>query len=591
VPVEYSLSDRRLSAIVRPEAVKEEKEARLVSFSLLPFLGAGNQEDEGYVFLPDGSGAVMNFNNKKTGDRLILETLYGDLSKPDLYRQPAVQPVLIPCMGFHHQKSNASLFAFAADGAFGGQITANTAGQETGLNYAYYTFLYRSYEFATLMDRTWDAKTMLMCDEKNTGAKKYAMEYTFLAPENAGLTGMAEACRDYVLPDREPTGKQPLGIFADIYMGVEVKTNFLGIPYHTLRTLTTFEEAQSIADSLAEAVSGSLSFRGLGVSDDGAFGGKINEKVRVSGKLGGLKGLKALQNTEGLAFYPQFNLISFNKSGSGAGRLFGAAYNIKKEIIERNTFRLASRSVSDVPSFRLVRAEKMEANAKKLADSLKKNKIETAALTDIGQGTYPDFTKNHIVRLEETAEKIAGTTGLLSQNARLMLEAPVYTLFPYAAAIQHLPVTSSRYNLIDAEVPFLSMVLSGYLPFAGEDINLCGDTDTALLRAIENGSQLSLALTAADYTKVASTAVNGLYASQYSLVEKAVKELYQKQKDALDAVYGLRITGYDINGSCRAVTYENGVTVVVNYGETPQAYKGSDIPAKGYLTIPVKEQP
>lgn len=32
---------------------------------LLPFFGAASKSDKGYIVVPDGCGAVINFNNKK----------------------------------------------------------------------------------------------------------------------------------------------------------------------------------------------------------------------------------------------------------------------------------------------------------------------------------------------------------------------------------------------------------------------------------------------------------------------------------------------------------------------------------------------
>ncbi|HBG00053.1 MAG TPA: hypothetical protein DDW87_00560, partial [Firmicutes bacterium] len=49
----------------------------LTSVALLRFFGAADTTEEGYIFVPDGSGALINLNNGKTNQTLYSEPVYG----------------------------------------------------------------------------------------------------------------------------------------------------------------------------------------------------------------------------------------------------------------------------------------------------------------------------------------------------------------------------------------------------------------------------------------------------------------------------------------------------------------------------------
>ncbi|MCL2708106.1 MAG: DUF5696 domain-containing protein, partial [Defluviitaleaceae bacterium] len=62
IPVEYSIVDDYLNASVDVKNLDEGDEVYLINVILLPTFGAGNLTEEGYVFVPDGCGAIIPFN-------------------------------------------------------------------------------------------------------------------------------------------------------------------------------------------------------------------------------------------------------------------------------------------------------------------------------------------------------------------------------------------------------------------------------------------------------------------------------------------------------------------------------------------------
>ena len=64
----------------------------------------------------------------------------------------------------------------------------------------------------------------------------------------------------------------------------------------------------------------------------------------------------------------------------------------------------------------------------------------------------------------------------------------------YVDHITDVALDSSRFSQAAASIPFLGMVLHGYVQFAGNPINMEGNIDYAMLKAIENGAALNFIL-------------------------------------------------------------------------------------------------
>lgn len=590
IPVQYRLSDGCFIASVPADDIRETGENILSSLSLLPFFGAGSSEEAGYILLPDGSGALIRFNNGKTNEgRLTLDTLYGDRSDTRETRLPNREPVLVPGFGLCHERGDnedvpVSLFAYATDGAQAGTITTNVAGRETGYNYAYYTFLHRKAVQEMRLDRTWAAKARLVCDQHTTGAAAYQMRYFFQPPDQAGLSGMATACEQQLFGDvYAPSTTREVPLFLDLTMGVRVKENLLGIPYWTLRPLTTFDQAGQIAETLREAGIPSLYMRLNGIDADGIYYGKLDAAFRADKKLGGLDGFHRLQEQAGTAVYPEMELTAFTAGGNGVSGTFDTATDMLQERIRHPAYRLAAGDADDsLSAHSLLKVTRFPDVRRSLLESLTKAQVRNVGAASLGYAAYPDYSRSGASTIMATADQLRQTAAALSERGGLLLEAPTAVTLPYADAILHLPSRSSQYNLTDGDVPFLQMVVSGRIPYSAADLNDEGDRQIALLRSIETGSALSFSLMWASYEQVADTPADGLYAATFTEQRAALTALYAANRQALEDVYGHKIIGYRRVGDGSEIVYDNGTALFVNYGDTPATWRGETVDARSY---------
>jgi hypothetical protein len=76
--IEYRLDGADLIAEVPPESIKYDgKRMTVTRISLLPYFGAAGLAQEGYIFVPDGSGALVRLNNGKTNYDAYNKPVYG----------------------------------------------------------------------------------------------------------------------------------------------------------------------------------------------------------------------------------------------------------------------------------------------------------------------------------------------------------------------------------------------------------------------------------------------------------------------------------------------------------------------------------
>ena len=112
----------------------------LTSVALLRFFGAADSTEEGYIFVPDGSGALIYLNNGKTNQTLYSEPVYGrDGALPTGERLPYEKKTNhLPVFGM--KRGNQAFLAVIEEGEALAQIRADIARPASRYNVAYVAF-------------------------------------------------------------------------------------------------------------------------------------------------------------------------------------------------------------------------------------------------------------------------------------------------------------------------------------------------------------------------------------------------------------------------------------------------------------------
>ena len=119
----------------------------------------------------------------------------------------------------------------------------------------------------------------------------------------------------------------------------------------------------------------------------------------------------------------------------------------------------------------------------------------------------------------------------------LMTESANAYTWGYVDHILNLDLDSSRYIKASASVPFIGVVLHGYVQFAGTPLNEEGDTDYAILRALENGAGLYFILSYQNTSKLKEFEdLSQYYSVRYDIWKEDVISYYNELNELLKDV-------------------------------------------------------
>ena len=136
-------------------------------------------------------------------------------------------------------------------------------------------------------------------------------------------------------------------------------------------------------------------------------------------------------------------------------------------------------------------------------------------------------------------------------------------------------------------IPFVGMVLHGNVEFAGSAINLDGDYDYSVLKAIENGANLYFILSKQNTSELKQfTRFSRYYAIGFDIWKDDLISTYNEFNDAMKQVKYSYITHHEtLETRVVKVVYENGVGFILNYNTHPVEIDGQTVEAMSFIQI------
>jgi hypothetical protein len=190
------------------------------------------------------------------------------------------------------------------------------------------------------------------------------------------------------------------------------------------------------------------------------------------------------------------------------------------------------------------------------------------ALDGITSSLYSDFKDDHLLNREEA---IARYQALLAESGgKLALYAPNDYLFGGMQAYYDIPIDNSGYLYMSETVPFIQIVLAGYVPYYGTPLNFSSDLRGDWLRHADFGVYPSYFLSEGVTADILLTYSSWIYSSSYGQWGEEVEESYQWLNNLLRPVKGAAIIGRGtLAQGVMATTYSNGMEIIVNYSDVP----------------------
>lgn len=590
IPVHYTITDDYFKSEIIASKIEEGANEKLLNIGLLPYFGAGGVGDEGYLMVPDGSGALINFNNNKGSYDEYSQPIYGkDNTFNTQLKKDNTDEIKMPVFG--EKNGENGFIAVITNGDGLAKINAAVSGKLTSYNNIYSEFGYRSQDTVGLGNKQGGLVNVIKLSDMANNEGNYEVRYYFLEGKESDYSGMARRYQKYLTEEcgfksRVYTAGFPF--FLDVYGSITKQKSIFGIPFHITEALTTYDECIKLIDLLR--------LRGIDnivLKYDNCirnYQGKIPSVFNAENRLGGIKAFNRLCSylkANSIRFFPNIDFVKYYKYGNGFSVYGDSSKTINNVPSEQVAFKLSTLDENmDVHPWYLLSPIRVIDAVKKFIGSLKKTAVNSICLDNIGNQVYSDFGKRQVNRIK-AIEIWENSMDFIKKQSDLIMvsDANVYT-FHYADYIVDVPVTYSYFDIEDESIPFYQMVLHGFIQYATPSINLSSNPEHMLLKALETGSCLKYSWIWRDNTLLKETEYDYLYSVNYKAwFEKAVRN-YLEVKPVLMKISNQRIVSHKkLVKNVYETEYENGVKIVVNYSDLPIKVLGKEVKGDSYLLL------
>ncbi len=586
INLSYQLDGSSLIVTADISGIPSDASYHVQHLELLEYFGAAGANKEGYLFVPDGAGALILLNNGRQDYLPYGKRVYGvheseNLTESSLEEQRISFPV------FGLKSGDQAFLAVIEGGETAAEINADVSGRLNSYNHVSAGF--NVLEKGTITIGTGSRRQSKYIFSQIPNSGELSIRYNFLMGEKANYMGMAENYRNY-LKERDFLTDHSLlsaGLNIELLGSLDHRRSFGGITFYNTIPMTTFDDASEILTGLKSAGIPSASIRLKGWLEGGLFH-KLPGSSRIDSSLGStseFEDMLRLGDELGYAVYPDVSFMRVFKRGltrSGIGlRLLNQSLS-QFCAFDPATFQRDARGTAGFylsPSSLPMMVEGFFSGTGGMSG------LNRVSLGDMNL-LMADYTKREPLSLDESLDiNMAQLAGMSSLLDGIGLSEPLAPQLAYAERIFDFPQESSGYNILDHDIPFNALVLHGYLPYAQPPFNTAGDFTTALLRALETGSEVTILMTHEDPSLLKETEFNSFFSALHQGEEVLLKE-YLEVEPFLSAVADLPITAHEqIRNGVFLVTYGGTESVMVNYNPMPVTVGAVEIGGKDFRII------
>ncbi|GHV38547.1 hypothetical protein FACS189490_00670 [Clostridia bacterium] len=600
ITVDYVLDGDGLVVTVPRESYESPPKFYLSNIRLLPYFNTIEGVERGMIFVPDGSGAVIDTQKNHPAEFSSLSIpLYGREIVKDMTVQSNTTGIisnsgLFPVYGISN--NGGGVFAILEKGDAVARIIANSSTQAMPYNSVYADFNVMASDYLSFGTARLNAFSYVF--PKSPIEDDLRVRYSFLSGENADYNGMAKTYRDYL--ERNGTIKrlsedEAYPLLIEFVGGLVKKQSVLGVMTDRVLPLTSYTDALDITKELLDdGVSAkALTVRYNAWSNKGYFNTSY-ENIRLDGTLGGkstFNRLTEFMNESGIDFYPDINLMYVGKDSLFDG--FTPSGNASRTIISQvatvsmmNAIRMTS--YTDWGTRYILSPAYTEKIVRQSLSDAEKLNIKAVSFGEYGRQLQSDYKKKNLIT-RDTAMKMAVDNLAYAKESgfNVMLEGAAPAYLPHTDFIAKMPTSDSLFKATDYSVPFTQIVLHGYVSYGGESRNLAADTKRELLQAAEGGAALSYTWIAApDSVLINTELADVFYSANYKNWYADAIENYEKFNAVFDKLHTETIENHEIlEGGLTKTTYESGNAVIVNFSDSAKTVDGETVPAYDFILV------
>ena len=579
IPVVYELREDSLAVSIDGTKIQEgDTEYKLVSVGVTPYFCSASNSDENYLFVPSGQGALMYTAENADGTRKYSSEVYGtDAARQVLKSTSENEEVRLPVFGA--KDGDVAVLGIIEQGAESAFIEAQAGYARLGYSQVGATFYFRGFDtFRHGTYATGNAVMTRTSTERST--EKMTVAYYPLQGEKADYNGMANRYREYLLDNEllKKTEIQNSPYSVTLLGGTTVSKSFFGVPYKSLASMTTFEEAKQIITGLTQDNQVAPVVRMMNYGDNGLMPGTIAGGKKYDSIFGNKKQLEDLQasckDADATLFWDS-DVVRYDRSGNG----FGINSNCAKTAIHyQATINPVTpiRSYDEDISYRIIGRNYLSDVVDKVIKKADTYGHEGLSFSSLGELAFSDFGKTSYIMKANMGTDVSE----LLQKAGEERVIAVAGANAYAACVSDalFDITNwnGDYDVLDESIPFYQMVFHGSKPLYSTAVNLSENIQKEVMLCAASGTGLGFTLSSEYVPETNDAEFYKLYGTLHKNNQALIKQALSDYQFALyyEKVADSTIVKYEIlENGVSATHYENGVILYANHGseavETP----------------------
>jgi hypothetical protein len=547
---------------------------------LFPYFGSTKGEDDGYVVLPDGSGALIELDKTPLERSSFSLNVYGQdfgyrtltarersLSTKDFQR------VTLPMFGIVHDAKNTGFYVSVEEGDYYSVLNYKSGGVINDYYYTYFAHRYReSYE--QYQSRTNEDQYRISFQDI-PNEYDVSLRYSFLSGADATYVGIAKAYRDDLIA-RNLFPEASRGDFSQTPLKIDMigQEVTLGILRPVLQEVTRYDEVVQVLKTLQNDGYTELitTLQNFDLDTQGY-------RFDISRKLGGRGDFRDMLEELDAMGVPFSYYLDYVRTYNNRSRDHAQTLS-KREIFYIELSWVAFvHFINDPALYREYAEEDIE--------DLAKYGIDRVSLAGLDRAVHTTWDDRIVYAQENQARVEAMLDTFQDASIRMGLEQPDKYLFPYMNAYYNAPISSSDFTITAASIPFLQLVLGGSVDFYSPHLNYISDETYTLLRMVEFGIFPAYMLTGGSTYDLKQTNSSNVFISEYDVMQTRMRTYYDMIDDGLSATIGKEMVNHRyLAAGVVEVTYDDDTVILLNYNRTDALVGTTTVPAEGYVVIP-----
>lgn len=587
IPLEYVLEKDSLLVRVAAEGLQVPKEEYISSLNVLEYFGALSAGQDGYLLIPDGSGALVDTTPVTSAVGTYRARIYGwDETVSEESRGSNKRcDILLPVFGINRIESG--VLAVVEDNQAAGYIKATGVGAVD--NYATVSANFQLMTSENIgLTASGNERAKYWVSNASLYQGNSDVRYVFLEAGKCDYSGMAQAYRTYLQRHgglramTEVSGDLPLFVETVAAVGTQVST--AGFLHDAYAPLTTYEDNIDLLKRMSE----------LGVSDirlilsgwmSGGTEQMLADRAALLKVLGGEEGFKALTDymaagSGEVRLYPEvlFNTMSMHDSLWKRDQYSVLTVGQRKSKLKKYD---TVTGQPDDEDYRLLVSPTYKLSlAQSFLSSFSRLEAGGICVGDLAGTVYSDFNENNeFLRQYALFQSNEILKLLKSGGSDLLLRAPNDVNACLSDVFSDIPDSSSSYMLFSASVPFYQMVFHGAADYSLGDLNWSADYRESLLKCVEYGACPKFKFTYREDDRLSFSEYDWLYASSFERQAERAAESYAYVNKLLKPVRSAVMLRHEmVAEGVYATHYDNGYTIYVNYNAEPVQVGNVTIP-------------